>query len=73
MSGHLARRGAEPGVPARPASPHGGDWLNAWLLASGVPCRHAARTLRTRAPLPGSRTWAACCAPSWTSVIWGAR
>ena len=36
MSDHLAPRGAGPGVPARLASPHGGDWLNAWLLASGV-------------------------------------
>ena len=53
MSDHLAPRGAGPGVPARLASHHGGDWLNAWLLASGVPCRHAARILRTRAPLPG--------------------
>jgi len=36
MGDHLARRGAGPGAPARLASPHGGDWLNAWLLASGV-------------------------------------
>jgi len=69
MSDHLASTGAGPGVPAWLASPHSGDWLNAWLLASAVPCRHAAHGCA----FSWLRTWAACCAPSWTSVIQGAR